>query len=78
MAIQVCEEIQKKATKCKKGLSCIHNDAKNLCSAKSFINDNLLFVKCLDAKPCPYKNAFGEGHFCACPVRQEIHRKFMI
>ena len=74
--MEIKDEITAQATECEKGLGCIKNADHHICKVETFINDKVIFVKCLDDKYCSYKLAFGSFFVCTCPVRREIFNKY--
>jgi hypothetical protein len=65
-------------THCEKGFSCLTKDGYDLCSVDNCVLDTIYFIKCMCDNPCSYKDRFGFGHFCTCPVRKELHDKYRI
>ncbi len=76
IGIQISDEVQMAATNCKKGF--IRLNKGDLCKVEGGIDNKVYFIKCLNNIYCSYKNTFGEGFFCACPVRNEIFNKYQI
>ena len=65
-------------THCEKGFSCLTKDGYYLCSVDNCVLDTIYFIKCMSDNPCSYKDRFGFGHFCSCPVRKELYDKYRI
>jgi hypothetical protein len=73
--LEVSDESRKAATKCSLGCSCLDGDRKDLCPVVSCVDAKVFFVQCLNEDACFYRHNFGLGHFCTCPVRQELFIK---
>lgn len=80
MAIEIDEDLKAKAIKCAASLACLNGNGHKLCRVDRRTNGGgVIFVECKETKHCDYKNAFGYSlHFCSCPVRKEIYRKYSI
>ena len=76
MKIEINEDIIKAATKCEKGFSCLSDNLEESCKVEYCVSNTVYFVKCLSAAHCSYKEPFGEGYFCTCPIRKEIYDKY--
>ncbi|MBA4387945.1 MAG: hypothetical protein C0404_08180 [Verrucomicrobia bacterium] len=74
MKYPVSDAAQKATTKCTKGFSCLTGQS-DVCEVEACINESVYFVYCLDKGNCSYKKAYGHGHFCTCPTRQELFNK---
>ena len=72
----VNDEILETATDCEKDFSCIKGENDNLCTVEDCINGKIHFIKCLNEEYCSYQHSFGDGFFCACPVRKEIFNNY--
>jgi hypothetical protein len=59
---------------CPKGFPCVESDFTELCKARDIGLES--FLECREAEPnsCPFSLAFGEGHFCKCPLRHYLAR----
>lgn len=57
---------------CRKDFRCYKSGFKDLTKVQIFNAPDLL--KCLGDNPqnCEYASAFGDGHYCKCPVRLYI------
>ena len=66
------------AVDCPKDCSCLNGGDKDLCRVISTINDEILYVVCLNGESCPYKGRDRERAYCSCPVRKEIYNKYKI
>ncbi len=55
--------------KCPKGFICYKSGFKKLCKARDFGIEN--YLECLEDDPqdCKFSIAYGELHFCKCPLR---------
>ncbi|MBF0538074.1 MAG: hypothetical protein HQL03_07460 [Nitrospirae bacterium] len=76
--LNVSDEIVKAAADCKKEKQCLNNRIEWLCKVDIFLNDNILFVRCLDAHYCSYRLPFADIFVCNCPVRKEIYNLYRI
>ena len=76
MSIEIDEAAIQEATKCHKGLSCLHSEKSQLCEVDVCIQENVLFVNCLNKEPCNYRMRFGISYICNCPVRKEIYTTY--
>jgi len=74
----VSDEAIKETTHCEKGFACLRKDGHDLCSVDNSVIDRIYFIKCLSDNRCSYQEEFGFGHFCACPIRRELHDKYRI
>ena len=73
---KIPQDIIKKATKCLKNLRCLSVDSHNLCKVICSMNNDVLFVKCMDDKDCSYFEPHDKTELCTCPVRKEIYRRY--
>lgn len=78
MDISVSDTARMAATKCKKGFSCLKKGKEDFCAVEDCINEQILFVKVLNDKYCPYKQQFGNEFICGCPVRKGLYDKYRI
>lgn len=68
----ISEEAIKATTKCKKGMSCLKKDVKDLCQVDHRVGKEVYLKKCLCSTRCSYRESFGIGIYCSCPVRTEF------
>ncbi|MBF0607937.1 MAG: hypothetical protein SFH39_17545 [Candidatus Magnetobacterium sp. LHC-1] len=74
--LNIRDEVLKEAAECRKEQQCIKNRVEWLCKVDIFVNDNVLFVRCLDANYCSYRLPFADTFVCNCPVRKEIYNLY--
>ncbi len=65
----VPQEIINQTTKCSSGFSCLNECGRPRCNVEYVVNENVMFVRCLDPSFCAYQIPFGDGKICSCPVR---------
>ena len=79
MDLQFPEKILNEAKECSKNYSCLSNQENGRCTV-NFSMEGIPFV--MIKKPsddqCPYYFDFGDSHFCNCPVRFELYRRYGI
>lgn len=63
---------------CNKSFTCLGTGRSDLCKIEFSLDDKIHFIECLDDRSCPYKRDFGGRHYCDCPVRAEIHKKYKV
>jgi len=78
MDIKVSDRVREAAEKCKKGFACLKKGKDDICAVADCVNDQILFVKCLNDKYCSYQQPFGNEFICNCPVRKELFDKYRI
>lgn len=80
MDIQIDEDVKAQATKCTTSLGCQNDKDYELCRIIRPTNGSGgIFIECQEEKHCNYKSTFGYSlHFCSCPVRKEIYKKYGI
>jgi len=71
--MEVDKMVLVKTRQCKKNFGCLKDD-QVFCKADSFVNNEILFVKCLNNHDCSYKMKFGFSNVCHCPTRIEIYK----
>ena len=65
------------ATECEKKFSCLGSEC-DFCKVALCVENEVLFIKCKDRAPCPYKESFAYSFICTCPVRKELYDKYKI
>lgn len=76
MNFTIAENVLKETTKCNKNFSCLSCDKKCLCKVTHIVgNYDILFIETESTTICPYKIAYGDSHFCACPTRSELTKQ---
>ena len=77
MAYAVAEEIRLAASKCWADFACLNGNGHCVCPVERVISERYVFVKPKNCIECPYRIPFGSAsHVCACPVRNELHRRY--
>jgi hypothetical protein len=75
--IKIDDKVVKETTKCENEFACLKDNNYELCSVVSSVHDNVIFIECLNWKPCAYRMSFGvSSYICNCPTRKEIYRKY--
>ena len=78
MEIKIPQDIIHKATKCSKNFRCLSVDTHSLCKVVCSMNNDILFVKCMDDNDCSYFEPHDKTKLCTCPVRIEIYRRYHV
>ena len=76
MGIEIDSTIIEQATACEKSLSCLTGTFEGLCRVVRCVSGTVHFIECEEGLYCRYQVSFGEGFFCDCPVRKEIHNRY--
>jgi len=86
MAFSISDESLKRTTKCPSNFLCLTNDKNPMCSKERPMCsvevplESMLFVKDKNNdyayNDCAYKEEYGSGHLCNCPVRHEIYNRY--
>ena len=71
---EIDQEIRDKATCCRKDKRCLQEGGQ--CKVVDSVADKVFFVEGEEGRACSYCLSFGDGRYCNCPVRQELHRKY--
>jgi len=74
--IQVEGSVKNKTKKCERDFKCLSGD--NSCLCEVVDSSKLATVK-IKPKPdlsCPYCLSFNTFHYCLCPTRNEIYKKY--
>lgn len=74
--MEIDKKIIGRTLNCTENCACLTDADKIICEVESNVNNELLFVKCVSQCNNKYKDSFGFGHICNCPVRKEIFRKY--
>ena len=75
--IEIDEDVKKSTTMCSKDFACISDKDYKLCKVSHSVHDKVIFIECLEMKPCSYRMSFGiSSYICNCPTRKEIYRKY--
>ena len=60
---------------CDRELGCLNGqDGYPLCRVEKQITD-LLFITAKPLPSCRHMRFFGQGAYCTCPVRRELHKR---
>jgi hypothetical protein len=78
MTVNVSDLIKKATSKCKKGFACLSGKVECMCGVESEGKDHTVVIRPQYTTPCEYLKS-GEGqHYCLCPVRNDIYRRYKI
>jgi hypothetical protein len=61
---------------CQNGFNCLKGDKNLLSKVELIVEDNFIFIKCLNPEHCSYQRSVGDSHSCTCPVRREIYYRY--
>jgi hypothetical protein len=88
MGFSISDVSLKRTTKCPSNFLCLKNDTNPMCSKERSICsveiplESMIFVKgmnnCYEYSDCAYKEEYGAGHICTCPVRFEIYSRYKV
>ena len=78
MIPNVSNLIVKATTKCKKGFACLSGKVECMCGVENSGKDHTVVIKPQYKSPCEYQRASGGIHYCLCPVRNEIFKRYKI
>ena len=73
MKKKVSEEAIAATQRCLRDFACLKEGGAPLCQVEHRINGEIHFVKCPSGSACHYRQPFGFGHYCTCPVRKELY-----
>jgi len=73
----ISDEALKATTQCEKNFSCLDGES-DICKVAVCVENEVLFIKCKERAPCPYKESFAYALLCTCPVRKELYYKYKI
>ena len=85
MAFSISEETLKRTTKCPSNFLCLSNDKNPMCTEERpicFVEiplESMIFVRDKtnnSYNDCVYKEEYGAGHLCTCPVRIELYTRY--
>ena len=74
--ITVVNSVKEKTTKCERDFKCLTGDTSCLCEVDSSKIVAFIRVKPKAGLSCPYHFPFNKVHFCRCPTRKEIYKKY--
>jgi hypothetical protein len=78
MTVKVSDLIVEATTKCKKGFACLSGKVESMCRVESSSKDCTLVIKPQFTTPCEYRNIRDGKHYCVCPVRNDIYKRYKI
>ena len=78
MKVKVSDLIVKATTQCKKGFACLSGKVECMCGVESASKDYTVVIKPQFKSPCKYRDSRGETHYCLCPVRNDIYKRYKI
>ena len=73
---QIIDAMKSNGPNCRKDYECYKSSLEKLCNIKYIENS---FIECFDSKEvcaCGLSLAFGDSHFCKCPLRRYIAKNF--
>ena len=76
MEINVKKETLKVTDKCRHNFNCLEGNGECLCPVTKAINGTICVLEKLNDFTCEYHTKFADDHFCMCPTRNEIFRRF--
>ena len=76
MNLRVDEHTIKSTTECNKKFSCLHGDEHPICKVNLSVNEEVVFINCMNDEYCSYQMVFGYLFVCNCPVRNEIYNRY--
>lgn len=69
----------KQADRCVDSFRCLKDPSHQLCEVSSVAaNGKVLFIGSDQCVSCGYRVRFADEVICACPVRQEIYKKYKV
>ncbi len=71
------DELILKATKCKKGFSCLSGKTECMCEVESSSGINVT-IKAESANSCHYLFRTSTSAYCLCPTRSAIYNRYKI
>jgi hypothetical protein len=79
MTPNVSDLLVKATTKCKKGFACLSDKLDCMCGVESTDKDHTIIIKPQFQKtPCEYHQNRSGKHYCLCPVRNDIYKRYKI
>ena len=78
LELSVGDEFREKVCRCRKQQCCLEGATESLCRVIDCVAEKVFFVHGEDGHSCSYCLSFGDSHYCNCPVRQELYRKYKI
>jgi hypothetical protein len=77
---RVSRDVLEQTTRCSHGFRCQMAEGKPLCPVTRVVGGRVLCAN-IDQdpkRPCSYFAAHNGDHFCTCPTRIEMHRKYQV
>ena len=76
MDVHVSNVARMAARNCKKELSCLRKERKDLCA----VGESLfgITLECMHNDFCSFQYQLGDALFCSCQVRKELFNKYNI
>lgn len=78
MNVKVSDLIVKATTQCKKGFACLSGKVECMCGVESASKDYTVVIKPQFTSHCKYRDNRGGTHYCLCPVRNDIYKRYKI
>ena len=79
MSVKVSDLIVEATKKCKKGFACLSGKIDCMCGVESSSKDHTVVIKPqFQDIPCEYHQSRAGKHYCLCPVRNDIYRRYKI
>ena len=75
MQYPISQDVINNTTKCLKNMECL-NSVSCYCKIEKKIDNQVIFVQCLQTSTCNYQLHFGSGIVCSCPIRIELSVKY--
>lgn len=76
LPLEISEPLREQASRCRKEKCCLEGEG--LCEVVESVAEKVFFVEGEGGRTCSYCLSFGNAHYCNCPVRQELYRKYKI
>lgn len=74
--IDISDFIIAKTTKCKRDFKCLSGNNSCMCEVLESGKVTTVKLKAKPESPCPYCYSFNTFHYCLCPTRNEIYKKY--
>jgi hypothetical protein len=71
----ISNETKRATVHCENNFACLEDNGRPVCTIKSTISNDILFVECKDGLNCPYARPIGDRKVCICPTRTEVYKK---
>ena len=77
---KVDKDVLKKVKRCERNFECLLASEPEVCNCTKRVKEDILFIDDKTKKTCSSYNqlSFGHSHFCICPVRNALFRKYGI